>query len=108
MQLHVTENAIKKIKALAEAKAMASFYLRIGLRAGGCMGLEQYFELQAEKREDDVEVLVDTVSFILDPKSAKLLEGMKLDWKETLMEKRFDVSFPLKRTSCSCGSSFSV
>jgi iron-sulfur cluster assembly protein len=106
--INISDTAKIKISALAAEKNLTKFFFRIGLRAGGCMGLSQYFDFCTAPSSGDLELESNGVRVVMDKKSALFLDGMVLDWVDNLMEKRFSVTFPQKAKSCSCGTSFSV
>ena len=49
---------------------------------------------------------VDGVTLMVDPKSFEYLDGMTLDFKNTLMEQAFVFHNPNATKSCGCGKSF--
>jgi iron-sulfur cluster assembly protein len=48
------------------------------------------------------------VKVFVDPKSMVFLDGMTLDWKDSLMQSGFVFENPHATKSCGCGSSFSA
>lgn len=107
MTLQITDAAKEKIKSLAAEKGLEDFYWRVGVRAGGCQGMENYFELSTTLNYKDTMSNIGDIRLVMDPKSAILLEGATLDWISNLMEKRFNLTLPTSK-HCSCGSSFSL
>jgi iron-sulfur cluster assembly protein len=51
---------------------------------------------------------VDGVQLLVDPKSYEYLDGMTLDFTNTLMEQAFVFHNPKAAKSCGCGKSFQV
>ena len=80
--------------------------LRVGVRPGGCAGLnyEMYFE--SEISDDDVEVTFGDLKVVADPTSAELLDGASLDYYDGLGESGFKVSNNKAKKTCGCGQSF--
>jgi iron-sulfur cluster assembly protein len=107
--LQLTEKAIKKIK-IAMAKEGVSPEeggLRLGVTGGGCSGLSYSIKFDTRPRDRDRIYNFDDVRVFVDPKSFIYLNGMTLDYEETLMRQGFNFVNPNSTRSCGCGSSFS-
>jgi len=108
--LQVTEKAIKRIR-IAMAKEGISPEeggLRLGVLGGGCSGLSYSVKFDTKARERDRIFEFDGVHVFVDPKSFLYLNGMTLDYEETLMRQGFNFINPNSTRSCGCGSSFSA
>lgn len=81
--------------------------LRVSVLAGGCNGFQYRFEL-APPEAEDWRLEQDGAVLVIDPTSLDLLEGGALDYTDELMGAHFVVSNPQAKTSCGCGSSFSL
>lgn len=97
----VTETAKTKIGALLIENDEK--YLRISVQGGGCSGFSYSFVFD-DLAEDDF--TFDTV--IVDAMSIQYLQESTLDYKEDLMGDQFIINNPNAKTTCGCGSSFSV
>jgi len=107
--LHVTAKALARIR-LAMAKEGVSATeggLRLGVMGGGCSGLSYSIKFDTQPRERDRIYDFDGVRVFVDPKSFLYLNGMTLDYEETLMRQGFNFINPNSTRSCGCGSSFS-
>ena len=82
--IHVTENAASQIQKLLEKQELGNGGLRVGVKAGGCSGFEYVFEWEAEPRADDV---------IFDM---------------SLLSRGFMFQNPKAKSTCGCGTSFSM
>jgi iron-sulfur cluster assembly protein len=107
--LHVTERAVKKIRAsmAKEGVSPEEGGLRLGVMGGGCSGLSYSIKFDTRPRERDRVYEFDGVRVFVDPKSFVYLHGMTLDYEETLMRQGFNFINPNSTRSCGCGSSFS-
>jgi len=105
--IQVTPKAIEKIKS-AFVKEGVSGGLRLGVLGGGCSGLSYQFRFDAKARPNDQVFDFDGVRVFVDPKSMVYLEGMTLDWKDSLMQSGFAFDNPHAQRSCGCGTSFSA
>ena len=103
----VTPLAATKIRQLLE-KNHVSGGLRLGVVGGGCSGLTYKFKFESEPRAADQVFEVDGVKVFVDPKSYTHLDGLTLDYHESLMESGFVFKNPNAQHSCSCGKSFAL
>jgi len=105
--VHVTSKAVAKIRE-AFAKQGVSGGLRLGVLGGGCSGLSYQFKFDAKPRATDHVFSFDDVQVFVDPKSMLYLDGLTLDWKDSLMQSGFVFENPHATKSCGCGTSFSA
>lgn len=103
----VTEKAVGKIRE-AFAKQGVTGGLRLGVLGGGCSGLSYQFKFDPKPRATDQVYEYGDVSVFVDPKSAKFLDGMTLDWQDSLMQSGFVFQNPNAKKSCGCGTSFAA
>ncbi len=107
MDIQVTQKAVQKIRQ-AFAKEGVSGGLRLGVLGGGCSGLSYQFKFDARERPTDKIFEFDGVKVLVDPKSMLYLNGMTLDYKESLMQSGFVFENPNAQKSCGCGTSFTA
>jgi iron-sulfur cluster assembly protein len=108
--LQVTDKAIKHIRAAMAKEGISPTEggLRLGVMGGGCSGLSYSIKFDTQPRERDRIFEFDGVRVFVDPKSFLYLNGMTLDYEETLMRQGFNFINPNSARSCGCGSSFSA
>ncbi|MGD1062676.1 MAG: iron-sulfur cluster assembly accessory protein [Terracidiphilus sp.] len=108
--VHVTPNAVKRIRVILAKEGISPEEggLRLGVKGGGCSGLSYAIAFDAHPRERDRIFTFDGVRVFVDPKSFVYLNGMTLDYEETLMRQGFNFINPNSARSCGCGTSFSV
>ena len=106
-RIFVTPKAVSKIRD-AFARANVSGGLRLGVLGGGCSGLSYQFKFAPEPRPRDHVFQFEDVRVFVDPKSMLFLDGMTLDWQDSLMQSGFVFQNPHATKSCGCGSSFSA
>jgi iron-sulfur cluster assembly protein len=107
--IEVTERAIKRIRSAMTKEGISPTEggLRLGVLGGGCSGLSYSIKFDTQPRERDRIFTYDDVRVFVDPKSFLYLNGMILDYEETLMRQGFNFINPNSSRSCGCGSSFS-
>ena len=106
-QVHVTPKAVNKIREAFAREGVAGG-LRLGVLGGGCSGLSYQFKFSAEPRPRDHVFEFEDVKVFVDPKSMLFLDGMTLDWQDSLMQSGFVFQNPHAKKSCGCGTSFSA
>jgi iron-sulfur cluster assembly protein len=106
----VTDKAIAKVRtALAKEGIPAERGgLRLGVQGGGCSGLSYNIRIDTQPRERDRIFQFGDVRVFVDPKSFIYLNGMTLDYQETLIHQGFVFVNPQATKSCGCGTSFSA
>jgi len=105
--IQVTSKAVGKIRD-AFAKQQVSGGLRLGVLGGGCSGLSYQFKFDPKPRSTDHVFEFEDVKVFVDPKSMVFLDGMILDWKDSLIQSGFAFENPHAKKSCGCGTSFSA
>lgn len=105
--IQVTAKAIQKIRNTFQKEGVEGG-LRLGVLGGGCSGLSYLFKFEPKPRPSDKVFEFDGVQVFVDPKSYIFLDGMTLDYKESLMQSGFAFDNPNAKKSCGCGTSFSA
>jgi len=106
--LEFTDNAARKVKALIEEENNPQLKLRVFVSGGGCSGFQYGFDFDENVAEDDTEIVNEGVSLLVDPMSFQYLMGATIDYVEDLQGSRFVINNPNAKTTCGCGSSFSI
>jgi iron-sulfur cluster assembly protein len=105
--VNVTPKAVEKIRAAFQREGVKGG-LRLGVLGGGCSGLSYQFKFDPKPRATDRVLNFDDVEVYIDPKSMVFLDGMTLDWKDSLVKSGFVFDNPHAKKSCGCGTSFSA
>src|ERR1700687_1308554 len=108
--LQVTDRAVKRIRVAMEKEGVSPTEggLRLGVMGGGCSGLSYSIKFDSRPRERDRIFEFDGVRVFVDPKSFLYLNGMTLDYEETLMRQGFNFINPNSSRSCGWGTAFSA
>jgi iron-sulfur cluster insertion protein len=106
--LNITSVAATKVNEIRDAEAIEPhFGLRLRVVGGGCAGFsyDLYFD---EPTEVDRQFDVAGVKVVVDEMSLMYLVGTEVDYVEGLQGAGFKFHNPNVKTTCGCGSSFSV
>ncbi|MFL9583355.1 iron-sulfur cluster insertion protein ErpA [Stenotrophomonas sp. AB1(2024)] len=106
--LNFTEAAAAKVKELIQDEASDALALRVYIQGGGCSGFQYGFEFDENRAEDDLAVDTNGVTLLVDPLSLQYLMGAEVDYTESLTGAQFVIRNPNAKTTCGCGSSFSM
>ena len=106
--LNFTEAAAAKVKELIQDEASTSLALRVYIQGGGCSGFQYGFEFDENRADDDLAVDTNGVTLLVDPLSLQYLMGAEVDYTESLTGAQFVIRNPNAKTTCGCGSSFSM
>lgn len=110
MTITLTERAAQEVRKAREAnKIEPTMHLRIGVRGGGCSGFDyvMHFDNNFDEAQDS-KIACNGVDVVIDRKSALYLEGLTIDWYESLEKRGFKFDNPNATKTCGCGNSFSV
>ena len=103
----MSANAAKRIAALTAAEG-AGVMFRIAVNGGGCSGYQYDFSFDDARTADDLMIERDGARLLVDVVSLGFLTGAEIDFVEDLMGAHFEVKNPNAKSSCGCGTSFSV
>jgi len=106
--IRFTSAAASKVRALIEEEGNPGLHLRVYIQGGGCSGFQYGFEFDETRADDDLAVLRDGVTLLVDPLSLQYLAGAEVDYSESLLGAQFVIRNPNAKTTCGCGSSFAV
>ncbi|MFT3671928.1 HesB/IscA family protein [Aestuariivirga sp.] len=100
----VTPAAAKRILEIAPAHPS----LRIAVNGGGCSGFQYEFKLENARADDDTVFERDGATVLVDSVSLGFMDGSTVDFVDDLMGQSFRVQNPQAKSSCGCGTSFSL
>ncbi len=103
-----TGAAAEKVRELIAEEGNPALKLRVYISGGGCSGFQYGFSFDEERAEDDLALDRDGVTLLVDPLSLQYLAGAEVDYTESLTGAQFVIRNPNAKTTCGCGSSFSV
>ncbi|MFB6326326.1 iron-sulfur cluster insertion protein ErpA [Pantoea deleyi] len=108
LPLQFTDAAATKVKNLIADEENPALKLRVYITGGGCSGFQYGFTFDDQLNDGDMTIEKQGVSLVVDPMSLQYLVGGSVDYTEGLEGSRFIVTNPNAKTTCGCGSSFSI
>jgi iron-sulfur cluster assembly accessory protein len=106
-QVTVSERAAGKIASILQKEA-AGAMLRVSVEGGGCSGFQYKFDVERDRAEDDLVLERGNATVLIDPVSAGFLAGSEIDFVDDLIGSAFKIHNPNAKSSCGCGTSFSL
>ncbi len=104
----VTESAKSQAIRLMDEEGKAGYFIRVGVKGGGCSGLMYQLTFDNEMHEEDKAFEDNGVKVVVDKKSFLYLIGTTLDYSGGLNGKGFVFVNPNADRTCGCGESFSI
>jgi len=104
----LTEKAIAQVKQVMTEQKLEGHLLTVRVVPAGCSGLGYDLNLMPEPKAGDTVWEQDGVKICTDPVSVKYLSGTSVDYVVTDTAAGFKFNNPMAKSSCGCGTSFSV
>ena len=106
----LSDKAINQFKTILLQENSKSF-VRLLVDSGGCSGFSYKFSVDKEIDIENDVILFEEKNkslFVTDKISLNYVKNSSIDWVESLTNAQFTISNPLAKSSCGCGSSFSI
>lgn len=106
-------SAADKVASLIAEENDPSLNLRVYITGGGCSGFQYGFTFDKTIQSDDTVIKQQCsdghsqVNLLIDSMSYQYLQGAEIDFTSGL-EEQFKIYNPNAKTTCGCGSSFSI
>ena len=105
--LTMTDRAAQRIGEILKTEPSGAM-LRLSVLGGGCSGFQYKFDVEREAASDDVSIVRNGVTMVVDAVSLQYLAGSEVDFVDDLIGASFKVNNPKAKASCGCGTSFSL
>ena len=105
--ISVTDLAASRVREIVESSAGAEG-IRIGVKKGGCAGLEYTVELVREAAPADDVVDVGGAKVFVNPEATLFLLGTVMDFEATKLRTGFVFKNPNQTSACGCGESVEI
>lgn len=104
----LTEAAAERVRSIMENSDAPIAGLKIGVKNGGCAGMEYTLDY-AEEIKDSTDVVEDKgVKIVIDPKAILFLLGTEMDYEVTKLSSGFVFNNPNQTSACGCGESVAI
>lgn len=102
----LSDSAADRVKTLMAREGKG--FLRVGVKNGGCAGMEYVMDYVAEPAPLDERVEDKGVEIVVDSSSLLLLLGSQLDYEITPLHAKFVFRNPNQTDACGCGESVTL
>jgi len=106
--IQLTDTATNKVKEIMTQQNPVPAVLRVAVVGGGCSGFSYHMAFDNQENATDNIYEFDGVKVAVDQMSEMYLDGIQIDYIETLEGAGFKFNNPNVKSTCGCGSSFSV
>jgi iron-sulfur cluster assembly protein len=102
--ISLTERAATRVREIVETRENARG-IRLGIKKGGCAGMEYTIDLVTEPKPGDDHVERDGANVYVAPEAALFLLGTEMDFEVTTLRTGFTFRNPNQASACGCGES---
>jgi iron-sulfur cluster assembly protein len=102
----LTDRAADRVKSIMAQKGAG--FLRVGVKNGGCAGMEYLMEFVDEPAKFDERVQDKGVEIVIDAKAVLFLLGAQIDYETAQLHSRFTFKNPNQTDACGCGESVTL
>lgn len=102
----LTDAAAARVSEILEEKGEG--YLRVGVKNGGCAGMEYLMDYVAEPEKFDEVVEDKGVQIVVDAKAVLFLLGSVVDYEVDILSSKFTFKNPNQTDACGCGESVTI
>jgi len=106
--LTLTDAAADRVRAIMARSDKPVAGLRVGVKKGGCAGMEYTMEYAAEVRPLDEVVEEKGVRILVEPSAILYLLGTEMDFKTDNLTSGFVFNNPNQSSACGCGTSVEI
>ena len=102
----LTDAAADRVREILEERGEG--YLRVGVKNGGCAGMEHLMDYVTAPEKFDEIVADEDVQIVVDAKAVLFILGSVIDYETTLLHSKFTFSNPNQTDACGCGESVTI
>lgn len=112
--IYFSVSAADKVASLIAEENNPNLKLRVYITGGGCSGFQYGFTFDEVKNDDDTVVSqtcsdgLSVVKLLIDSMSHQFLNDAEIDYVKNIQGEQFVIRNPNAKTTCGCGSSFSM
>ncbi len=101
----LTEAAAARVNAIVGNSGPDAKGIRVGIKKGGCAGMEYTVDLVTEPNAKDDLITRDGASVWVEPSAVLYLLGTQMDFETTTLRSGFTFTNPNQTSACGCGES---
>ncbi len=106
--IKLSDNAANRIKEIISSAKNDTLGVRIGVKSGGCAGMEYVLEYAKNINPKDEMIEDKGVKVFIDPSAIIYLIGTEMDYKKNEFSSSFVFNNPNETERCGCGESFKI
>jgi iron-sulfur cluster assembly protein len=106
--MRLTDAAASRVREIMARADKPIAGLRVGVKNGGCAGMEYTLEFAEEAGRFDEIVEDKGVKILIDPKAILYLLGTEMDFRADKMSAQFVFNNPNQTSACGCGESVAI
>ena len=104
----LTEAATNRVAEIVSASGTDASGIRVGVKNGGCAGMEYTVDLVTEPDPKDDRVDTGAHSVYIAPQAVLFLLGTQMDYEVTKLRSGFVFNNPNQTSACGCGESVTL
>jgi iron-sulfur cluster assembly protein len=101
----MTDGAAARVKAIVENSGAAAKGVRVGIKKGGCAGMEYTIDMVTEPNAKDDLIERDGARVWIEPSAVLYLLGTEMGFEMTTLRSGFTFTNPNQTSACGCGES---
>ena len=106
--IELSDAAVSRVKEIMSDGPAQSKGIRVGIKNGGCAGMEYVVDLVAQENPKDDKIEKDGITVFVDPAASLFLLGTKMDYREEKLHSGFVFDNPNQTSACGCGESVTL
>ena len=103
--MNLTDAAAERVRSIMASRGEEALGLRVGVKKGGCAGMEYTVDLATEAKPHEDSVEKDGARIFIAPEAILFLLGTEMDYEETTLRSGFVFKNPNQTSACGCGES---
>ena len=104
----MTDAATERVAEIIENADRNAMGIRVGVKNGGCAGMEYTIDLVTDPDEKDDRIEAGQHAVFIDPKAVLFLLGTEMDYEVTKLRSGFVFNNPNQTSACGCGESVTL
>ena len=101
----MTQAAADRVNAIVANSGPDAKGVRVGIKKGGCAGMEYTIDLVTEPNAKDDHIAHEGANVWIDPAAVLYLLGTQMDFEVTTLRSGFVFNNPNQTSACGCGES---